>query len=159
MKSNTLSVVGASVLLFAPVLRAEIKTVADHNDSSEASAGFKFKTVPSPSKNDAATKARFMIVDGEMDANGGDVAKLHDGRVPTEDDQPSENCFFNAGTEGGRLLIDLGSMLGIKQVNTYSWHPGTRGPQLYKLYAGDGNAGGFDAQQRRASTRRRPAGS
>lgn len=29
-------------------------------------------------------------------------------------------------------------------VNTYSWHPSTRGPQVYKLYASDGAAQTFN---------------
>ena len=136
----------SALLLAAPACFAEIKTVVDHNDSSHASAAFKFENVPSPSKTDAATKARFAIVDGERDENGGDLDKLHDGAVPTEEDQPAENFFFNAGTQGGRLLVDLGEAVEITQVNTYSWHPNTRGPQVYKLYASDGQAGDFNAQ-------------
>ena len=147
MKSFAIFIAGASVLVSAGVLRAEIKIVADHNDG--ASAGFKFKNVPLPSRGDAATKARFTIVDGAKDGNGGDADKLHDGRVPTDEDQPSENFFFNAGTGGGRLLVDLGGAIDIKQVNTYSWHSGTRGPQVYQLYASDGKAGDFNAQPKK----------
>ena len=140
-------VVGASLLLLAcAVSRAEVKTVVEHNEGDRASPKFKFKTVPSPSKTDAATKARFSIVFGERDPNGGDVDKLHDGRLPSEQDEPAENFFFNAGTEGGRLLLDLGGVSDVKQVNTYSWHPDTRGPQVYKLYAADGRAEGFNAR-------------
>ena len=32
----------------------------------------------------------------------------------------------------------------MKQVNTYSWHPDTRGPQVYTLYAADGAGKDFD---------------
>lgn len=50
----------------------------------------------------------------------------HDGKLPSEEDQPAANFFFNAGTEGGRIVVDLGSVIDVKQVNTYSWHPGER---------------------------------
>ncbi|MBE0536682.1 MAG: DUF1080 domain-containing protein, partial [Phycisphaerae bacterium] len=83
----------------------------------------------------------FTVVDGRRDRNGGDVDKLNDGKMPTDADQPGENFFFAAGTGGGRLLADLGAAVEIKQVNTYSWHPNTRGPQVYKLYAGNGGEG------------------
>jgi hypothetical protein len=126
------------VLIFAMACRAEIKTTADYNGNESTTLDFKFKNVPQPSRNDAATKATFTIVDGRRDRNGGDLDKLHDGKIPTEEDQPSENFFFNAGTEGRRILVDLGDIIEIKQVNSYSWHPSTRGPQLYKLYASDG---------------------
>jgi len=142
---------GASVLAFGVVARGEIKIVADHNPNESASPAFKFKNVPTPSKNDAATNARFTILDGERDDNGGDLDKLHDGKLPSEEDEPAENFFSNAATEGGRLRVDLGKLIEIKQVNTYSWHPNTRGPQVYKLYAADGKAETFNAQPRKAT--------
>ena len=37
----------------------------------------------------------------------------------------------------------------IAQVNTYSWHPNTRGPQLYKLYAADGSDPKFNLDPKR----------
>ena len=147
MKYKTKFTVAAlTVLIFTMACQAEIKTVASHNGNESATFDFKFKNAPQPSRNDAATKATFTIVDGRPDRNGGNLDKLHDGKVPTEEDQPSENFFFNAGTEGSRLLIDLGDAIEIKQVNTYSWHPNTRGPQLYKLYASNGKADGFNQQ-------------
>ena len=147
MKYKAIFTVAApTVLIFAMVCQAEIKTVASHNGNESATFDFKFKNTPQPSRNDAATKATFTIVDGRRDRNGGNLDKLHDGKVPAEEDQPSENFFFNAGTEGGRVLIDLGDAIEIKQVNTYSWHPDIRGPQLYKLYASNGKADGFIQQ-------------
>src|SRR6266568_1365582 len=123
------------VLILALPARAEIKVTTEHNSNENASPAFKFKTVSPPSKNDAATGAKFSIVDGEQDENGGGLDKLHDGKLPTEEDQPTENFFFNAGTEGGRIAIDLGTEMEIKQVNTYSWHASTRAAQVYTLYA------------------------
>ena len=145
--------VGASiVLLFAVISHAEIQTVAEHNGNETATPEFKFKNVPPPSRNDAATTAKFTIVDGRSDPNGGDVESLRDGRVPIDEDQPSENFFFGAGTEGGRLLVDLGAIAEVRKVNTYSWHSNTRGPQVYRLYAADGNADDFDPQPKQGTS-------
>ncbi len=69
---------------------------------------------------------------------------LCDGRLPATDDEPEANFFFAAGTEGGRLAMDLGQVTKVKQVATYSWHAGTRGPQVYKLYVADGTAADFN---------------
>ena len=80
---------------------------------------------------------------------GGDLAVLHDGRVPSTDDQPAQNFFFRAGTDGGRIQIDLGSAISVKQVDTFSWHSGTRAPQVYKLYAAEGTAAGFKPAPKR----------
>jgi len=85
-------------------------------------------------------------VDSRRDRNGGNLDKLHDGKVPNNGDHPSENFFFTAGAKGGRLLIDLGDIIDIKQVNTYSWHGNTRGPQVYTVYASNGKADTFNPQ-------------
>jgi len=87
----------------------------------------------------------FFVVDGEADSNSGGLDKLHDGKLPGDADQPEENFFFQAGSDGGRLQVDLGHAISVRQVNTYSWHPGTRGSQIYKLYAADGVATNFNA--------------
>jgi hypothetical protein len=152
MKSRIVFVAAACmVLLCAPASQAEIKVVADRQPNDSASAAFQFANVPPASQSDAASKATFTLVDGGRDRNGGDLAVLHDGRVPTEEDQPAANFFFNAGTDGGRLLVDLGSAIDVKQVNTYSWHPGERGPQVYGLYVADGSEAGFNSQPKKGT--------
>src|SRR5882724_1127830 len=103
MKSSSLLKFAICLLIPASLTRADIKVLTEHNPNETASAAFKFKGVPAPSKRAAATDAKFSIVDGERDDNGGDLDKLHDGKLPTEEDQPAENFFFNADTEGGRV--------------------------------------------------------
>lgn len=138
------------VLALVSICAADVRVVFERNEGS-ATVEFGFKGVPGPSQSDAATKARFALIDGRRDGNGGDIEKLHDGKVPTEEDQPRENFFFRAGTDGGRVLMDLGRSMEVKQVNTYSWHPGSRGPQVYDLYGSDGKADGFDSRPKRGT--------
>lgn len=121
-----------------------IKIITDHNTGDAATPSFKFAHVPSPVGNDAAGKATLTIVAGEEDPNSGGIYKLTDGRLPTEEDEPEANFFFDAGTWGGRFRMDLGSVIEIAQVNSYSWHPNTRGPQVYVVYASDGTDPNFD---------------
>jgi len=148
MRTIKILTLGASAVLLSTMISlGAIKVVMDHNE--EGTPAFKFKNVPVPSASDAASKAKFIIVDGELDPNSGGLDKLNDGKLPTEEDEPSENFFFAENTDGGRLLLDLGSAIDIKQVNTYSWHPNTRGPQVYKLYASDGTAEGFNAKPKK----------
>jgi hypothetical protein len=152
MKLTSLITPAAAVLLLSATSSlAEIKVVVDHNDNDQATAAFKFKNVPAPTKANAAIKAKFTLAAGEQDENGGGLEKLHDGALPTEPDQPAENFFFNAGTDGGRIVVDLGSVLDVKQVNTYSWHPNTRGPQVYRLYASNGQDEKFNGKPSRAT--------
>jgi len=124
---------------------AEIKVVSEANRGESALPEFKFKTVPAPSATDAANRAKFTIVAGSRDRNGGDLKLLNDGRLPEGEDEPGANLFFAAGSEGGRILVDLGEATDVKRIATYSWHPGSRGPQVYKLYGDDPEAKNFDA--------------
>jgi len=138
----------AALLLSMGPAHAQVKVTIDHNNGSAATSAFKFKNVPSPAKDDAGAKAKLTLLDGEIDPNGADLGALTDGLLPTEEDQPAANFFFNAGTGGGRFRMDLGSVIEIAQINTYSWHPNTRGPQVYKVYASDGADPKFNAEPR-----------
>ena len=149
MKLCVLFVVGAIAVALASICSAEIRVAVERNESG--SPGFKFNNVPTPSRGDTATTAKFTIVDGRRDGNGGDLEQLHDGRVPSEEDQPGRNFFFGQGTDGGRIQIDLGTKKSMKRVNTYSWHAGTRGPQVYVLYVSDGSASAFNPEPKRGT--------
>ncbi len=146
-------IVGVAVILCG-ISFGQVQTVVVHLPSDQAGPEFKFPEnaagkVPLPSQSDAASKAVFTIIDGTRDRNGGPLAKLNDGKLPAEQDQPAENFFFAAGSEGCRLTIDLGKRVEINQVNTYSWHPGGRGPQVYVLYGSDGKTSDFNVAPKR----------
>lgn len=126
-----------AAISFMLLFQDQVKISIDHNSSATATSAFKFKNVPPPAKDDAAANAKLMLLDGDVDPNGGDLSALTDGLAPTSDDQPGSNVFFTAGTGGGRFRIDLGKTIEITRVNTYSWHPNSRGPQVYRLWAGD----------------------
>jgi hypothetical protein len=125
---------------------AEVRVVQERLAPEEAGSGFELKTVPRPALNDLAAGATFRVLQGNGDPNGGDVAVLHDGRVPGHEDAPAQNFFFRAGGGGGRLLVDLHDVRPVARVSTYSWHAGERGPQVYDLYAADGTEVGFSLE-------------
>jgi len=131
--------------------QAEIRVVIAHNQNDDASRRFRFTNAPAISGTDAATQAKFSIVDGKLDDNGGSLERLHDGKGPMGADQPGGNVFFDAGTDGGRLLIELPGPIQIKGINSYSWHTDTRAPQVYNLYASDGANPSFDLRPKRGN--------
>lgn len=122
-------------LASAVAFGADMKLTVGHD--YPGSAGFKLPNVPRPSRSDAAAKARFSLVDGTIDPNSGGLAALNDGRLPANEDQPNRNFFFNANSQGGRLLLDLGKTIAIKEINTYSWHRDVRAAQIYTVYGSD----------------------
>lgn len=132
------------ILCVSSVGHAQTRITIDHNTGAEINAEFKFKSVPSPSRSDAAANARVVLVDGEADANSAGLTALVDGILPNSDDQPRRNFFIAPGSGGARLLIDLGHVLDVAQINSYSWHPGSRGPQVYRVWTSDGSAPNFN---------------
>ena len=122
----------------------DVKIVMNRNSGAEATRTFRFSDVPSPVKDDAAAKASLMIVDGEIDGNSAALSALTDGMLPGEEDEPDANFFFEQGTWGGRFRMEFANVIEISQINTYSWHPNTRGPQVYKVYGSDGGGENFN---------------
>ncbi|MDX6712767.1 MAG: hypothetical protein QOH96_3783 [Blastocatellia bacterium] len=134
----------AIIVCAIPGVSAQTKITIDRNVGSEATPSFKFEHVPAPVKDNAAANAKIALIVGEGDGNGAGLKALIDGILPSSADSPGANFFFDAGTLGGRFRLDLGSSIEIAQINTYSWHPDTRGPQVYNLYASDGSSPDFN---------------
>jgi len=147
-KLSQIQLLIVAVMSFVLLFQDQIKISIEHNSNNTATSAFKFKNVPAPSKVDAATNAKLMLLDGDIDPNGGDLKALTDGFAPAMEDQPDANVFFKGGTGGGRFRIDLGKAIEIAQVNTYSWHPGSRGPQVYRPWAGDESDPKFNPEPR-----------
>jgi hypothetical protein len=130
------------LLLLAPVQ-------FERNPNNSATREFKFKTIASPVKDDEGANAKLTLIDGELDQGSAELTALVDGRLPNDEDEPGANVFFRAGSSGGRFRMDFTTPIDIARVNTYSWHPNSRGPQLYKLYGADGTDPKFNADPKR----------
>ena len=146
IQSPTLLIVLIAVCLM-PFLEAKVEV--EHNINRTASRNFKFNSIPSPEKDDAAAKAILTLIDGPIDGGSGELTALVDGLLPTNEDDPGANVYFRAGSMGGRFRMDFGSSLEISQVVSYSWHSNSRGPQLYKLYAAEGSEANLDLAPKR----------
>ena len=139
----------AAFLLLLSLVLVDARVTHEHNSNSDAKRDFKFKNIASPAKDDAATNAKVTLIDGDLDAGAAPLAALVDGRLPRDEDEPGANVFFRAGSSGGRFRMELGAAIDILQINSYSWHPNSRGPQLYKLYGADGSESNFNLDPKR----------
>lgn len=128
-------------LLSVPCL-ADVSVKVGHH---EVASGFVFDEVTKPSVDDAASRATLTLAAGAADRNSGSLKVLIDGKLPDDADQPSENFFFQPGTDGGRIVVDFGKSLSLSEVSTYSWHPSTRAPQVYTLFVSNGSGEAFDS--------------
>jgi len=120
-----------------------VKVRVGHSTGTDS---FKPGDIPGPAMNDAGSKAFFKIVSGKADENCAVLPILKDGKAPGGEDDPEHNFFFAIGEKGGRISAELKEPTEVKEVLTYSWHGGNRGPQIYKLYASDGTAPNFNAE-------------
>ena len=132
------SFIAAMLLGAALAGRAQITVTVDRNLGRDANPEFRFKLVRPPVKDDAAARARLTLLAGQADPAGADLSALTDGILPTAENQSKSNFSFDSGSSGGRFSMDLGSVIEIKQINSYSWHSGNGAPQVYALYASDG---------------------
>ena len=137
------------ILLMLLLLFSDAKVSFERNPNNAATREFKFKNIASPAKDDAAANAKLTLIDGELDGGSASLAALIDGRLPQDEDEPGANVYFRAGSSGGRFRMDFTTPADIAQVNSYSWHPSSRGPQLYKLYGSDGTDPKFNADPKR----------
>src|SRR5262245_47329810 len=85
----------------------------EHTPNWNANREFKFKRLPSPRKDDAASKATITMIEGVLDGGSGELSALTDGVLPTNSDDPGANFYFNAGSMGGRFRMDFGKPLDI----------------------------------------------
>lgn len=146
MHSSFPTLLSTAILIATPSLQAAPAVVAGH---SAEDSSFKFDKVEAPAINDAGSKGTWSLIDGQRDRNSGELTVLNDGKVPDGADKPGENYFFTTNTDGGRIGVDLGEVIPVKSVATYSWHRASRGPQVYKLYGASGKSQKFNASPTR----------
>ena len=138
-----------SLLLLLALFSFDARVSFEHNPNDVATREFKFRNIASPSKDDAATNAKLTLIDGDLDGSSGSLATLVDGRLPQDEDEPGGNVFFRAGSTGGRFRMDFTTPIEIARINSYSWHPSSRGPQLYKVYGANGSEANLNLDPKR----------
>lgn len=65
-------------------------------------------------------------------AEGDRLPRLGDGKAAANDDDLEHNSWFDART--ARVTADLGRVIDLGRVNTFSWHRRERGPHAYTLW-------------------------
>ena len=121
-----------------------VKVISERVPNDQAKTPMSFTSVPALSKDDAAANAVFTVVDGQVDPRGAGVQVLNDGLGARGQDVPTDALFFRDWTLEGRLRVDLGRALMVGQINTYSWHRGERGPQVYRVYGSNSSGKSFN---------------
>ncbi len=132
--------VTASLLICCGAAKVEV----DHLPRQAVTAQTPYDRVPAPDPNNAARLATVSIVDGRLGFDSGPPDRLVDGRMPDNEDMPRQNLKFDENTLEGRVKLDLGHVISIAAITSYSWHKDHRAPQEYKVYGSDGSAKDFN---------------
>ena len=149
-----LGIVAAALALVAGrglVAPAALETVVECRKAYRATPEFRFKRVPPPSAGNAATKAEFSIVAGEADPHCGGLACLNDGKLPRQGDAPAANFFFNAGTPGGRLAVDLAARSPSSRSTPTRGTTAREGPKSTNFMPALGSEAGFNRRPKAGS--------
>lgn len=106
-----------------------------------AATNWSFRTIPGPSRSDAATGAAVTFLHHAAEPQGSAPDALTDGLLPRRANQAKGFAFFsNEDAVPGAMLMDLGRSVAIAAINSYSWHEfppegDCRAPQVFTLYA------------------------
>ena len=97
-------------------------------ESGDGTAAFRFPTIDPPSSEDYADQAlghaNIRVAQGRLKTHRGQpgsAAVLLDGAGQSHQDSPDESAFFEDGSNGC-FLVDLGQVISVTKINSYSWH-------------------------------------
>lgn len=122
------------------ILAAETRVTLQASNSTQT---FEGNSILPPAINDSGAHAQWKVLFGQVDRNAGPLNTIFDGSIPEDADQPQKNFFFAGGTKRAMLAADLGEPVGVREMTTYSWHPGVRALQVYTAYAAEGSEPNF----------------
>ena len=123
-------------------------------EQGSGTAAFQFPTIEPPRSNDLADqavgRADIQVIRGKLNfkpggGTSGPASVLLDGAGQSKQNAPMESAFFDDNTSGS-LLVDLGQVVSVHKVNSYSWHQHDkqeqhrhRAQQRFTLYGFAGN--------------------
>ena len=97
-------------------------------EPGDGTAAFRFPTIEPPSSSDLADQssghASIRAARGSLggdSSHSGPASVLIDGAGQSRQDSPRESAYFDS-TAGGSVLLDLGQLIAIRRINSYSWH-------------------------------------
>lgn len=116
-------------------------------EAGDATQKCDYKTIGRPLDHDYADASNENVVlkaIGPLDGRSGGIDVLRDGDGQSNPDAPSESLLFRDGARHAFLLMDLGRVVPVTKINTYTWAQDNRfgddirlhgrAPQRYVLY-------------------------
>jgi len=132
----------ASLFLFTGNLLAQVEVINEHGKNM-----WNFSSILRPSQSDAALHSKITVVGNKPLASCLSLDGMHNGVLPQENRLLRDFFCFENNSSGGKIVMDLGKEIPVAMINSYSAHgpvggttwcsefDGSRGPQVYTLYA------------------------
>jgi len=139
---QALLLVLASVFLLTGNLLAQVEVITEHGKNM-----WNFSSILRPSQSDAALHSKITVVGNKPLASCLSLDGMHNGVLPQENRLLRDFFCFENNSNGGKIVMDLGKEIPVAMINSYSAHgpvggttwcsefDGSRGPQVYTLYA------------------------
>lgn len=118
--------------------------------------GWNFTSILRPSQSDAALHSKITVVGNKPLASCLSPDGLHNGVLPQENRLLRDFFCLTNTAKDGKIVMDLGKVIPVAMINSYSAHgpvggttwsnefDGSRGPQVYTLYASSSQQPDFD---------------
>jgi alpha-mannosidase len=142
--ASTLLVLLLSLATALATVTVQTEQIGMRRDDWNAPA-WAFKNIHAPSRSAASRAAKIRII-GRAESSCLSPDGLHNGVMPQQTRQRRDFFAFANGADGGLIVMDLGRVIPVAEVNSYSAHgpvggttwatefDGARGPQVYTLY-------------------------
>ena len=127
--------------------------VAQVVETEHIRTGWQFSKIVCPSKSDAASHSTITLAGNKALPSCLSLKGLHNGVLAQECRLVRDFfCFTNQNPKGGRIVMDLGNIIPVKMINSYSaqgpvggttWceeFKGEGGPQVYTVYGSSLNS-------------------
>lgn len=130
----------ALILLGLTSLSALAAPTVEFRKGTIQGGAWTFSGIVSPRRGDLAEQAKLTLVTGALSEKSAPLAEFANGTVSSRGNDPAQAVFLGKESlKGALLMMDLGSVQEIHQLNTFSSHEypqdgGARGPQVYTVY-------------------------
>jgi alpha-mannosidase len=132
-------------------LFSQVQVTTERGDGS-----WNFTSISRPSRSDAAHYSKITISGNKPLASCLSPDGMHNGVLPQENRLLRDFFCFTNTAKGGKIVMDLCKVIPVTMINSYSAHgpvggttwcnefDGSRGPQVYTLYASSSRQPDFD---------------
>jgi len=137
--------------LYSSLAYSQVTVIREHIKN-----GWNFTSILPPSLSDAALYSKITVIGNKPLSSCLSLDGMHNGVLPQENRLLRDFFCFSNTAKGGKIVMDLGKVIPVAMINSYSAHgpvggttwcnefDGSRGPQVYTLYGASSQQPDFE---------------